>query len=236
MLLKLLRDFFVDEKSRSADSLSILEENGQPSEIPGGAVRRVLNVGGNNKEIPIPSYFEGWEHLLLDIDPRGNPDIICDARLLTELKSSQFDAIYCSHNLEHYYSHDAIKVLAGFHHVLIDDGFVDIRVPDIGKLIRLVAENDMDIEDLLYHSPAGPIHVIDVVFGLRSEIENSGNDFFAHKTGFTEKSLIRQLGESGFASVFTSCVGLEVRAIAFKSKPTSDLIELLGLDVESPSI
>ena len=62
---------------------------------------RVLNVGGASKQIPIPAYFNGWEHLLLDVDPRGSPDIVCDARLLTTLPAGQFDAIYCSHNLEH---------------------------------------------------------------------------------------------------------------------------------------
>ena len=30
--------------------------------------RKVLNVGGNNKEIRIPQYYAGFEHLLLDID------------------------------------------------------------------------------------------------------------------------------------------------------------------------
>jgi len=33
--------------------------------------RRVLNVGGNNKSIPLPPQYERWEHVLLDIDPRA---------------------------------------------------------------------------------------------------------------------------------------------------------------------
>jgi hypothetical protein len=35
-------------------------------------IRTVLNVGGNNKEIQIPSQYNGWQHILLDIDPRGD--------------------------------------------------------------------------------------------------------------------------------------------------------------------
>src|SRR6266567_113293 len=69
---------------------------------------RVLNVGGNNKKIQIPACFAGWEHVLLDIDPKGSPDIVCDARRMLTLPPSQFDAVYCSHNLEHYYKHDGI--------------------------------------------------------------------------------------------------------------------------------
>jgi len=233
MLLKLLKDVFVAEKSEATDSSSSSSASEPLSGVAGRAIRRVLNVGGNNKEIPIPPYYEGWDHLLLDIDPRGDPDIVCDARLLGELAPQQFGAIYCSHNLEHYFQHDAVKVLAGFHHVLKDDGFVDIRVPDMGALMRLVVANGMDIEDLLYESPAGPIHVIDVMYGLRSEIEGSGHDFFSHKTGFTEKSLTRHLSHSGFAPVFTSCANLEVRAIAFKSTPTDYALSLLGLGGEA---
>jgi ubiquinone/menaquinone biosynthesis C-methylase UbiE len=96
-----------------------------------------LNVGGNNKSIPLPPHYADFEHLLLDIDPKGSPDIVCDARNLTSLEGDQFDAIYCSHNLEHYYRHDVAKVLTGFLHVLKHDGFAQIRVPDINEVMRV---------------------------------------------------------------------------------------------------
>lgn len=229
MLFSLIKDIFsslpTPPAPAPAETLFKQEETGTASD----SERKVLNVGGNSKQIPIPGYYDGWEHLLLDIDPRGNPDIVCDARLLTELPPAQFNAIYCSHNLEHYFRHDVAKVLAGFHHVLRDDGFIDIRVPDMGELIRLVAEKEIDIDDFLYDSPAGPIHVIDVIYGLGREIEESGSDFFAHKTGFTEKSLLARLYMSGFETVFTSASNLEIRAIAFKAEPTEFAKELLGL-------
>ena len=63
-------------------------------------MKRVLNVGGNNKGIPLPPQYAEFEQTLLDIDPRGSPDIVCDARNLTTLDGGQFDAVYCSHNLE----------------------------------------------------------------------------------------------------------------------------------------
>src|SRR6516164_8820387 len=93
--------------------------------------RSMLNVGGGSKNIPIPAYFDGWEHILLDIDPAGNPDIVCDARELLSLAPLQFDAVYCSHNLEHYYKHETAAVLRGFLHILKMDGFAEIRVPDM---------------------------------------------------------------------------------------------------------
>ena len=58
-------------------------------------MKKVLNVGGNSKAIPLPPQYSEFEHLLLDIDPKGSPDIVCDARNLTTLESGQFDAVYC---------------------------------------------------------------------------------------------------------------------------------------------
>ncbi|MEY4768865.1 MAG: hypothetical protein RL637_1504, partial [Pseudomonadota bacterium] len=119
--------------------------------------KKVLNVGGNNKTIPIPTYYNGWTHHLLDIDPKGNPDIVCDVRNLSQITAAEYDSVYCSHNLEHYYSHDVFKVVSGFHHILKPEGFVHARVPDILALMQKVVAENLDIEDVLYQSPAGPI-------------------------------------------------------------------------------
>ena len=192
-------------------------------------IKKVLNVGGNSKDIPLPSQYNGWQHILLDIDPRGKPDIVCDARNLMNLGGNEYDAIYCSHNLEHYYRHDVRKVLIGFVHVLKTDGFAHIRVPDIHALMRIVIEKKMDIDDLLYQSPAGPIIVRDVIYGYGIEIERSGNDFFAHKTGFSPKSLTNILNECGFTIIFMGGGDIEIEALAFKEKPTDYINELFNL-------
>jgi hypothetical protein len=197
-------------------------------------VRRVLNVGGGSKGISIPQVYDGWEHVLLDIDPRGNPDIVCDALQLSRLPPSEFDAVYCSHNLEHYHRHEVGDVLAGIRHVLKADGFADIRVPDLGELMRTVVRDGLDIDDVLYQAEAGPITVCDVLFGYGVQIERSGNSFFAHKTGFTRKSLTQMLGRCGFSCVFARSGNLEVVALAFKDKPTEFATRLLDLRPSSP--
>lgn len=192
-------------------------------------MKKVLNVGGNSKETPLPLHYAGWEHVLLDIDPRGMPDIVCDARELTSLPGSVFDSVYCSHNLEHYYRHDVEKVLAGFVHVLKDEGFVHIRVPDMGELFQTVFKNKLDIDDFLYQSPAGPITVRDVIYGYGPEIERSGNDFYAHKTGFTQKSLFIFLQAAGFPWVYIRIGNLEFSAFAFRNEPDEYAEKLLNL-------
>lgn len=193
---------------------------------------RVLNVGGGDRDIPIPGHYEGWGHVLLDIDERAKPDICCDARTLTTLQPAQFDAIYCSHNLEHYHRHEVVKVLNGFLHVLKPGGFVEITVPDIQAVIRHVVESGMDVGDILYQSAAGPIAALDVIYGLGRRIEQSGQDFYAHKNGFTAKLLRGTLERARFACVHILEMPqlFELRALAFKSEPTRAQLRLLGID------
>jgi len=195
------------------------------------AKHRLLNVGGNDKRTPIPDYYSGWDHVLLDIDARVRPDIVCDARELSSLPAAEYDAVYCSHNLEHYYRHDCRRVLQGFLHVLKADGFVEIHVPDLNGVMRRLVESDLDIEDELYQSSVGPITARDVFYGYSKELEESGQDYFAHKTGFTARSLYRLLREVGFAELFVSVAveSFELRAYAFRRVATAQQRELLNL-------
>ncbi|MEO7935141.1 MAG: class I SAM-dependent methyltransferase [Dokdonella sp.] len=195
-------------------------------------MKKVLNVGGNSKAIALPTQYAEFEHLLLDIDPKGSPDIVCDARKLKTLEAGQFDAVYCSHNLEHYYRHDVQEVLSGFLHVLKDGGFAHILVPDIHEVMRVTIERGLDIDDVLYNSPAGPIMVLDVLYGYGVEIEQSGQDFFAHKTGFTRKSLTTALHKAGFANIYSVSGNLEISALAFKGKPDAITRRLFSLPNE----
>ena len=190
--------------------------------------RQFLNVGGGNKNIPVPRHYLGWRHLMLDIDPAGKPDILADARELTGIEPAQFDAVYCSHNLEHYFEHEVPKVLAGFLHVLRPDGFAEIRVPDVQQVMLAVAERGLDIEDGLYDAPAGAIRVRDVLYGFADKIARSGEDFFAHKTGFSPRSLIRVLNAAGFATVEPLRPRVfEIAVAAFRGEPDANMLAVL---------
>jgi len=194
--------------------------------IAGNSVKKVLNVGGNSKKHAIPDCFDGWRHDLLDIDPIGNPDILCDARELGKLPSRQYDAIYCSHNLEHYFLHEVPKVLHGFNLQLKQDGFVYIRVPDVRYIISLVHENNLDLDDRLYDSLAYPITVSDVLWGFGRQMEQTGKEFFAHKAGFSKHLLSKYLSKSGFRNIYIKCdnKNFEIVAIAFKAEPDNNLL------------
>ena len=215
MLISLIKDILAAPKAV------------KPVERKLGA-KSVLNVGGGSKSTPIPDYFAGWQHDLLDIDARGAPDIVCDARELATLSAGIYDAVYCSHNLEHYYRHHGLTVVRGFLHILNETGFAEIRVPDIAQVIKALRDQQLELDDVLYQSPAGPITAHDVIYGLQTEIENSGQDFYAHKTGFTPKSLSKILTDGGFSRIFISVnQHLAVHALAFKTEPTSEQYALM---------
>lgn len=174
---------------------------------------RVLNVGGSSKEIPIPALYDGWEHLLLDIDPRGKPDIVADARDMSKIKE-KFDSIYCSHNLEHFHPHEVIKVLKQFKKVLDKDGFVFIRVPDLEECINQVQTRKLSWEDPIYQSSEGGISGLDMIYGHHREIERSGQEWFSHKIGFSADLLRKYLTNAGFKYVFIKKENFELVAIA----------------------
>lgn len=182
-------------------------------------MRKVLNVGGNSKAIALPPHFADYEHILLDIDPSGNPDIVCDARSLNTIEADQFDAIYCSHNLEHYYHHDVKKVLSGFRHVLKPNGFVQIRVPDLMAVMQACIDKSLDLDSVLYQSSIGPISPLDVIYGYGEQIASSGQEFFAHKTGFSLRTLMIELQNAGFVNIHRvedAVQTLELNLVGFK--------------------
>ncbi|OQA34031.1 MAG: Methyltransferase domain protein [Betaproteobacteria bacterium ADurb.Bin341] len=192
--------------------------------------RVFLNVGGGSKHIQVPSHYSGWEHVLLDIDPATDADVVCDARNLEKFEANQYDAIYCSHNLEHYYHHDVRRVLRGFLHVLKEDGFAEIRVPDIGNLLHFMVERNLGLHDIVYQSPAGPIAIHDILWGYGRQIEESGVDFYAHKTGFTSGSILDALTQAGFMEVvmLEPCALFELHLVGFMQTPTADQLDLFG--------
>lgn len=176
---------------------------------------RFLNVGGATKQAQVPDCFDDWEQVLLDIDPKVNPDICLDARELVTL-TEKFNGIYCSHVLEHFYWHEIPLLLRGFLHVLNPKGFVFIRVPDIAEVVQQIAKRNLDLTDQLYMSAAGSISPLDVLYGYQKQIEQSGEGYYAHKTGFSYQMMQSSLEQAGFVNIEIATVNLEIVAKAYK--------------------
>lgn len=189
---------------------------------------RVLNVGGGASR-NLPAIYKGWDQDLLDIDPGVRPDIVCDAKALRTLPAARYDAVHCSHNLEHFHRHDVPAVLGGFWHVLKQGGFAHISVPDIKALMVAMLQGNRDIDDTWYMAGSNAISFHDVLYGW-GRMMAQGNLYYAHKTGFTEKSLGKVLRAARFATVMTAADGAgNLHAFAFKAKPTREKLRGLGL-------
>jgi len=195
-----------------------------------GVMRSVLDIGAGPEAITLPPYFAGWKRVRLDVDAATNPDLLLDARELSKQPAGAFDAVYCAHNLEHYHRSDGLRVLNGIRHVLKPKGFAEFRVPDLGAVFKLIAEKNLDVDDILYTSGVGPILVRDVIYGYQPYIENAPNDFYSHKTGFTRKSLHDFFSRVNFERVVIGTfLPIELTAFAFVTLPTPEQAKMLSL-------
>jgi predicted SAM-dependent methyltransferase len=171
----------------------------------------VLNVGGGGGR-NVPDEYKGWSQQVLDIDPNVGAEVVLDAKLMRQLRPGQYDAVHCSHNLEHFYRHEVPQVLAGMLWVLKPDGHVTIVVPDMAALLAAVK----DLDDVWYMAGDTPITYHDVMYGWGDMIAG-GNVWYAHKCGFTPKSLYRALAAAGFSRIEVKMDGFNIHAKAFAS-------------------
>lgn len=161
---------------------------------------KVLNVGGGANR-NLPQHYAGWEQLVLDIDPYVQADMVMDARQMTTLAATEYDAVFSSHCLEHFYRHDVPKVLAGFFHVLNPGGVAEIWVPNVLALMKTMLASSLDITDTWYRTGVGdPISFHDVLYGWNKAME-AGNEYYAHKCGFTPLSMRDALVKAGFEDI-----------------------------------
>src|SRR5260370_876948 len=158
-------------------------------------------------------------------------DIVASIVAMPMLDDESFDAIFCSHCLEHLYGHEVSLALAEFYRVLKPDGLADIRVPDLQSIGGRIALGDIDV--VLYNSPSGPITALDMLYGLRSA-EANGHASMGHSTRVTEQFLKRRIEQAGFEKVITKREHIEtcpeIRALAIKGvEDASEEPEATGL-------
>ncbi len=164
-----------------------------------GRARRVLNAGSGSATGAMHPAFDpsAWKEVRIDIDARNAPDIvgsISDMRGIVE--DGTFDAIWCSHCIEHLHDHEVLPALREFRRILSDSGFAIVSCPNLDAIAKLLVSED--IESVAYLSPAGPIRLLDMIFGHSPSIA-TGHLHMSHKTGFTVDRLGRLAMNAGFA-------------------------------------
>lgn len=163
--------------------------------------KKFLHVGcGINTKANTTAAFatKEWQEIRYDIDPAVKPDIVGSMLDIHGIEDDSIDAIFSSHNIEHLYPHQVPIALAEFKRVLRPEGFAVITCPDLQSIAALVADDKLT--DVAYVSQAGPIAAIDMLYGYRPALQQ-GNDYMAHKCGFTAKVMTATLTECGFKSI-----------------------------------
>jgi len=160
-----------------------------------------LNVGcGYPLRQKLHRHFHGpeWREIRLDLDPAVKPDIVCSMTDISPVGTDAVDAVWSSHNLEHLQRHEVPRALAEFLRVLKPNGLLLLTLPDLRQVARLVVEDRL--EDSAYISQSGPITPLDMIFGHTASLAR-GNQFMAHRTGFTARTLSQLMIEAGFVEV-----------------------------------
>lgn len=189
----------------------------------------LLHVGcGEARPERLPALFKTpyWREIRFDIDPSVRPDVIGSITDMSMIQARSIDAIWSSHNLEHLHSFDIPSALAEFRRVLRPDGFALICVPDLKSICMHVVNGGL--EKTLYVAAAGPIAPMDMIFGHQASIER-GNQFMAHKTGFTSASLGAALIKAGFAEArVREGTNWDLWAVATMPETTSKVFDALA--------
>ena len=118
-------------------------------------------------------------------------------------------------------------MLKEFLRILNKDGFFVVTCPNLIPIARLIVEDKLT--ESAYTSPAGPIAPLDMLYGLGAALAQ-GNEFMAHKCGFTPKSLNAALLGAGFKNVVRMPIEsyYEVWAVATKETTEKDKLEKLA--------
>jgi predicted SAM-dependent methyltransferase len=175
---------------------------------------KILNIGSGHAAVQ----FDDVEETLLDANPHEKPDILCDICDLKKLEGGVYDGVWAKHVIEHVFEYRVPEVLEGIWHVLKEDGFLYVAVPDLRTVMKQVVEKDMKLDDLLYTSYTGlKVRVLDIFYGHWEEVKKL-KCLQSHKTGFDLDLMLKRLSSAGFQKIFTSESNFEVKAIACKNE------------------
>jgi predicted SAM-dependent methyltransferase len=143
-------------------------------------VKRKLHIGGR---VAAP----GWE--ILNALPGPYVDHLGNANDLSRFPNCTFSEIYASHVLEHLdYQGELQATLKEWHRVLKPFGRLNVSVPDLDVLAKLMLAKDLLTVDERFH-------VMRMMFGGHVDA------FDYHVVGLNESFLQRFLEEAGFDAI-----------------------------------
>lgn len=181
---------------------------------------KVLDLGSGTVN-RLTEDYKDFERITLDFNPNMKPDIFCDVRKMDEREDLKeaFDAVFCSHMIEHFSIRDIRKILQNVKFVMKKDAWFEILCPDVLAVMKYVVDERMDLDAVLYRVLTKDIRAIDVLYGLGNTREDTRfeNEFMKHCFGFSRKTLVQTLHSAGFNIVddYTQEGTFEIRMVAY---------------------
>ena len=186
-----------------------------------------VGCGLQNKSSCFGFNNDNWKEIRLDIDKKVNPDIVGSLTDMKSVETGSVDAVYSSHTIEHIFPHEVPIALREFYRVLKEDGMVVIACPDLQSVCEAVAKDKL-LEPIM-KSPSGPIAPIDILYGFRKFIAR-GNEYMAHKGGFTYSTLDKAFYEAGFKVRVGGRSGVcSLYLVAFKQKKSEEEVKKIAI-------
>ena len=149
---------------------------------------RILHAGCGGSALPEFLSRRGYNEVRLDIDPASKPDVVASLTDMGEI--GEFDAVWCSHCVEHLYPDDVRTALSEIHRVTKDGGYAMVVVPDL--------EGVTATDEVLCESPIGPLTGLDLIYGCRFDRHRP---YMAHHSGFVSGTLEAAMRDAGFDAV-----------------------------------
>ena len=187
-----------------------------------------VGYGLQNKSSCFGFNNDNWKEIRLDFDKNVNPDIVGTMTDMKSVETGSVDAVYSSHNIEHIFPHEVPIVLREFYRVLKEDGIVVITCSDLQSVGEAIVQDKL--LEPLYESDIGPISPIDILYGHRGFIAQ-GNEYMAHKGGFTYSILDRVFYEAGFKIRYGGRrpAAWDLFIVAFKQEKSDEEIKKIAL-------
>ena len=187
-----------------------------------------VGCGHKNKSSCLGFNNDNWKEIRFDIDKNVNPDIEGTLTDMKSVETGSVDAVYSSHNIEHIFPHEVPIALREFYRVLKEDGIVVVTCPDLQSVCEAIVQDKL--LEPLYESDIGPISPIDILYGHRGFIAQ-GNEYMAHKGGFTYSVLDRAFYEAGFKIRYGGRrpAAWDLFIVAFKQEKSDEEIKKIAL-------
>ena len=187
-----------------------------------------VGCGPQNQSSCLGFNYDNWKEIRFDIDKKVKPDIEGTLTDMKLVETGSVDAVYSSHNIEHIFPHEVPIALREFYRVLKEDGMVVITCPDLQSVCEAVVQDKL--LEPLYESDIGPISPIDILYGHRGFIAQ-GNEYMAHKGGFTYSVLDKAFYEAGFKIRYGGRrpAAWDLFIVAFKQEKSDEEIKKIAL-------